>query len=377
MIYLDNASTSPLCDGARRAMTDAMDVFANPSSTHTAGIQARRLLDDSRRTVAAAMGCNENQIIFTGSGSEGNNQAIRAALSLRTHSPRRIITTDSEHPSVHETLNAMDGFEVVYIPTVGGKIDPYRLSAELKNGCALVSIMHANNETGAVYDIPAVKAAIDASGTRALLHCDDVQGFLKAKSITRFCDFVTVSAHKIGGPKGCGALMARPARVLPLIYGGGQEQGRRSGTENIICIAGFAAACAEWQSDKGRNKRISDLCDLAADKIQSCCGDKVRIHRPENGIGGILSLSLDVTMGGKKAGSEVMLNRLSAMGIAVSAGSACHAARIDRRVLKAFGLSDSEADSTLRISFGYQNTPEEVNALADAINALVSGGNRS
>ncbi len=373
MIYLDNASTSPLCDSARRAMTEAMDVFANPSSTHSAGIEAKRLLESSRRTVAAAMGCSEGQVIFTGSGSEGNNQAIRAAMSLRLHSPKRIITTDSEHPSVYETIRALDGVEAVYIPTAGGELDMERLNAELKNGCALVSIMHANNETGAVYDIPAVRKAIDASGTRALLHCDDVQGFLKAKSVTRLCDFVTVSAHKIGGPKGCGALMARPTKVIPLIYGGGQEGGRRSGTENTLCIAGFAAACREWQEDKSRVPRIASICDLAAEKIKEKCGDKVLIHRPTVGIGSILSVSIDARMGGRKAGSEVMLNRLSALGFAVSAGSACHASRIDRRVLKAFGLSDAEADSTLRISFGYQNTSEEASALADAIASLTNG----
>ncbi len=375
-IYLDNAATTPLCGSAKAAMTAAMEIYANPSSTHTMGLEARSLLLENRKKVALALKCDVPEVIFESCGSEANNHAFKAALALRAHAPKRIITTDSEHPAVDLALTEYEqnGYEVVRLKTLGGVIDMQELEGELAKGCAFVSIMHANNETGAVYDIPGVKRAIDKSGCGALLHCDDVQGFMKLPSITKYCDFVSVSAHKIGGPKGIGALYAKGRRIIPLVWGGGQENSRRSGTENTIGIAGFAAACDEWAKDTERNKRIAALRDYTADALKRQLGSAVSVLEPANRIGGMLSLSLDVAMGGRKAGSEVLHNWLSSHGICVSFGSACHASKKDNRVLDAYGLDRAKAESTLRISFGFCNTQSDADELIKAV-VLMSGGN--
>lgn len=372
-VYLDNAATSPLCESAKKAMTDSLEIFANPSSTHKAGIECAKYVALCRASLAKALRCNAEQIIFESCGSEANNHAIKAALALRSRAPKRIITTDSEHPSVYNTLCAYrdSGYEVVELSTVGGEIDPDMLANELQKGCALVSVMHANNETGAIYDIKKIRRIIDASKSGALLHCDDVQGFLKAPSVTSCCDFLTVSAHKIGGPKGIAALYTNQKRVLPLIYGGEQENGRRAGTENITGIEGFAAACNEWMSDTERGARISALRDDAAERIKLLFGDRATVLQPKERIGGMLAVSLNISLGGRKAGSEVLHNALSAREIYVSYGSACHGAKKDSRVLKAYGLKDSVISGMLRISFGYQNNMSDVDALVLALAELI------
>lgn len=377
-VYLDNAATSPLCENAKKAMGESFEIFANPSSTHKAGIECAKYVALCRASVAKALRCNAEQIIFESCGSEANNHAIKAALALRPRAPKRIITTDSEHPSVYNMLCAYrdSGYEVIELPTVGGEIDLDMLANELQKGCALVSVMHANNETGAVYDIKKIRRIIDASKSGALLHCDDVQGFLKTPSVTSACDFLTVSAHKIGGPKGIGALYTNQKRVLPLIYGGEQENGRRAGTENITCIAGFAAACSEWMSDTERCDRVSALRDNAAERIKTLFGDRATVLQPKERVGGMLAVSLDIKLGGRKAGSEVLHNALSAREIYVSYGSACHGAKKDSRVLKAYGLKDSVISGMLRISFGYQNNMSDVDALVSALAELISEDNR-
>lgn len=367
--YLDNAATTPLCPQAKAAMTAALEIYANPSSTHVAGIRASRGITQCRASVARALGCEADEVIFESSGSEANNHAIKAALSLRLRAPKRIITTDSEHPSVSNALCAAEkhGYEVVRLSTRGGEIDVSALSAELGKGCALVSVMHANNETGAIYDIKAVKRAIDRSGSGALLHCDDVQGFLKTRSVTRICDFVSVSAHKIGGPKGVAALYTSQKRVTPLIYGGEQENGRRAGTENTVGIYGFAAACEYRLSDTDGKARALALRDMAAERITALFGERAYILEPKERIGGMLTVSLDVRLGGRRAGSEVLHNALSSRGVYVSYGSACHGSKKDNRVLDAYGVDPSLTASMLRISFDSHNTEDDVDCLMAAL----------
>ena len=367
--YLDNAATTPLCENAKRAMAESFEIFANPSSTHSAGIESARFIADCRASVARALRCEAGNIVFESCGSEANNHAIRSARALRARAKKRIITTDSEHPSVRETLFALseNGYEIIEIPTVGGEIDIKRLESELSIGCALVSIMHANNETGAIYDIKSVRRAIDRSGSNALLHCDDVQGFLKTPSVCSICDYVSVSAHKIGGPKGIGALYSSQKRVIPLIYGGEQENGRRAGTENITGIAGFAAACEQKMNDRSSAERVLALRDSAAEQIKALFGDRAYILEPRNRIGGMLTVSLEINLGGKRAGSEVLHNALSSRGVFVSFGSACHGAKKDNRVLDAYGVAPERSLSMLRISFGDHNTQDDVQLLMHAL----------
>ena len=364
-IYLDHAATGIMRKEAIAAYNEAAYLCGNPSSLHKAGIAAKDLLESSRQTVSQAFNCRQDEVFFTSGGSESNNQAVFGLAKLRARRANRIIVTDSEHPSIENPVNSLvsSGFEVVKLSTRGGKIDISELSEALSKPTAFVCCMLANNETGALYDIAAVKKAIDRSGCGALLHCDAVQGFLKTKDasvIKKYCDTASVSAHKIGGAKGVGAIYVKKGLNLPpLILGGGQEQGFRSGTENLPGVAAFAAACkAHGDEEIGV---LENLRDRTAEYLLAH-GTDIRVHIAEQNVPSILSISV---IGVK---SEVMLNALSAEGIYVSAGSACSAARKGTsRVLEAYGLPKEELESAIRISFGAENTKEECELAAQAI----------
>ncbi|MBR6562348.1 MAG: cysteine desulfurase [Clostridia bacterium] len=363
MIYFDSAATTAPFASAIEAANRAFECFGNPSSLHSAGINAKMMLEGSRKTVAAALYCKPEEVIFTGGGSESNNQAIFGLAKLRIRRSKRIITTDSEHPSVANPLSRLEseGFEIIRIPTVGGALDIPFLENALKDGAAFVTVMLANNETGAKYDLAAVRRAIDRSGCGALLHCDAVQGFLKVKNpreISKYCDLASISAHKIGGIKGVGALYCKSGvKLQPLIFGGGQEKNLRSGTENVAGIAAFAAACEEFPKHL---PHITALYERAV-ALLSEHPEKIKLNRPESHIDSILSISV------KGIRSEVLLNTLDLKGICISAGSACSARRGPGAALTAYGLSKEDIDSTVRISFGAFNTLEEVEALVSAL----------
>ncbi len=367
MIYFDSAATSIPSVNAVNAARDIIDIYGNPSSVHAAGIAAKRVLDNARRAVAKAMYVKPEEIIFTGCGSESNNQAIFGLARLRQRRSKRIITTDSEHPSVSAPISALadEGWEIIRISTKGGKLDIPTLESELLKGAAFVSVMLANNETGAKYDIAAVRKAIDKSGSGALLHCDAVQGFLKTddlKEIAKNCDLASVSAHKIGGFKGVGALYIKSDIKLPaFIRGGGQESGFRSGTENLLGIAAFAAAAEGF--DNSARAHIAEIYDYLTEKLQSI--PEIKLHIPESHINSILLVS---AVGVR---SEVMLNALSAEGLCISAGSACSARKGVTHAMAAFGLPKEELESALRISIGTHNTKEECDILAEKLQSAV------
>ena len=366
-IYLDNAATTAPRPEAVRAFIDACAEYGNPSSLHRAGIVAKEALEKAREKVSSAIGCKSEELIFTSGGSESNNQAIFAAAKLRGRRAKRIIVSEGEHPSVVNAAAqlAESGFEVVGVPTRGGRLDIDFLAEALKTPTALVCVMLANNETGAVYDIAAVRSAITRAKSEAIFHCDAVQGFLKTPEhtlIKKFCDSASYSAHKVGGVKGVGALYIKSGfRSAPYIFGGGQERGLRSGTENLPGISAFAAACEAF--DKAEYERFDELNRFTAEKLGASCAD-IRLHLPERRGGAILSVSVPGVR------SEVMLNALSAEGIYVSAGSACSAARKGTsRVLEAYGLPREELESALRISFSHDNTKEECAFAAERIAA--------
>lgn len=363
-LYFDHAATTVVLESARKAAMDAFDVFGNPSSVHSMGIAAKKIIDNARKTVASSLFCKPEEIIFTGGGSESNNQAILGLAKLRARRSKRVITTDSEHPSVGNPINFLEesGFEIIRIATKGGKIDLNELENELSLGAAFVSVMLVNNETGAIYDIEAVKRAIDKSGSGALLHCDAVQGFLKLdmRSLAKNCDMISISAHKIGGLKGVGALYCKQniiKNLAPFIRGGGQEGGLRSGTENVIGIAAFAEAVNEFPKYKEEIKRVSEYTRELLEK--SDCNFKLNL--PENKVDHILSLSI---VGAK---SEVVLNLLNGYGICISAGSACSARKGHSGTLSAFGLQKNEIDGTVRISFGVGNTEKDADFLVEKL----------
>ncbi len=382
MIYLDNSATTEISEAAKNKMCRAMECYGNPSSRHSLGIDAHRMLEEARGQVGYALGVKNpapENLIFTSCGSEGNNMAILGTLySKEKRRQNKIITTDSEHPSVENVMKKAekDGFEVVRLSTVGGVIDENEFLSALDDNVALVSLMLVNNETGAVYNVKKFFSLAKRKCPNAVTHCDAVQGFLKVPFTVQSlgADIITVSAHKIHGPKGVGAVYVSPEiikmkKIIPYIIGGGQESGYRSGTENTVCIAGFGEAAAEGRRDFAQNvSKTVALRDLCRQKAADA-GARVNIPRGECAPH-IVSLTLP------KIKSETMLNFLSSKGICVSAGSACssHSKHISS-ALVGFGINPEEADTTIRISLCEYNTEEEIelfaNALKEGIETLV------
>lgn len=379
-IYFDNSATTALCPAAREAMLSVMDeVWGNPSSRHSMGVAAHSVLRRAREQVLTALGIRggkDENLIFTASGTEADNLAITGtAHAKKALAGGKIITSDAEHPAVLRTVGALEteGFRAAYIPTKHGVFDMEQFRREMTRDTFLVTVMLVNNETGAVNDIRAISDYAKSVNPDCIVHTDAVQGFLKLPftPTSLGADLVTVSAHKIHGPKGVGALYISPCMikrraVSPVIFGGGQESGFRSGTENLPGIAGFGAAAAAGfaalDDDIVRMTALRDRLSamLAEDSVLS--GIAVNVPQSEARAPHIVSLRMP------KIKSETMLNYLSGKGIAVSSGSACAAqsGRISNALL-CFGLTEAEADTTLRISLCAHNTEEELSVLCDAL----------
>lgn len=373
-IYFDNSATTPLCQEAKDAMTAAFPVFGNPSSLHPLGQEAKALLDASRAEVFRALGLRgtpaPGELIFTASGTEADNLALfGTAHAKERRRGGRILSTDSEHPAVENALCALEkeGFDVVRIPTKSGLLDLDAYEKALTDKVFLVTMMLVNNETGAIYDVKKAFALAKAKNNDIVTHTDAVQGFLKLpfSPATLHADLITVSSHKIGGPKGVGALYvsadARRRRDLsPLVYGGGQEAGFRSGTENLIGIAGFAAAAKAAKEQFGeRAPACQALAEYAKEKLVAL---EVSLNLPPVSLPQILNLTLPGIR------SETMLHALSQSGICVSQGSACssHDKHLSRALLS-YGLTPAEVECSLRLSFSHNNTKEEIDVFAAAL----------
>lgn len=379
MIYLDNSATTSLSDSAKQSMILAMECFGNPSSKHIAGTDSKKMLDTARENICKCFGINGvsgDKIFFTASGTEANNMAIFGSVYAKKRANgAKIITTDSEHPSIENAIKKLedDGFTVVRLKTRGGIIDIEEFRAALDDSVILVSLMMVNNETGAAYDVERCFSLAKAKNSDIVTHCDAIQGFLKIPFTPKKikADLVSVSAHKIHGPKGVGALFVsaeilKRRLLIPYIVGGGQESGFRSGTENVIGICGFSAAAAEGFADFRYNvQRMTALRDMCQSLLEN---SDVRVNKP---IGAraphILSLTLP------KIKSETMLNFLSGKGICVSAGSACssHSRNISS-ALVGFGVTEDEADTTIRVSFSSYNTENDVISFVEALREGVS-----
>lgn len=383
MIYFDNSATTGLCAGAVNKMKEAMECYGNPSSLHSVGYRASEILNEARSAVESSLGLRRGsgwKLIFTGSGTEANNLAIMGSVDAKERrKSNRIITTDSEHPSVSEPLARLErnGFEIVKLSTRGGIIDMNEYREALEKGAFMVSIMMVNNETGAVYDIAGMFSLAKRLCPDVILHCDATQGYMKVNfNLMRLgADMVTVSAHKIHGPKGIGALCVAPdiikqKKLVPIIRGGGQEDGFRSGTENMIGIAGFGGAAAEMFTSRGdKIARIASLRDYTEKLLESI--DEIRINRPQ---GERAPHIINLTLPSIK--SETMVHFLSSKGISVSGGSACssHNEKASAALL-GFGISQKDAVCSLRISLCDTNTEEEADeltsALAEGVKTLV------
>ncbi|MBR5538391.1 MAG: cysteine desulfurase [Clostridia bacterium] len=371
-IYFDNSATTPLCDEAKDAMTDVINnVYGNPSSLHSLGLSAEKIVTEARNTVLASLGVrgDNRQLIFCGSGSEANNIAlIGTYTSKKRKAGARVIISSGEHSSIEAAANHLSslGADVVRLATNKGEIDFDELQKVLSPETVMISVMLVNNETGAIYPVSDIFRVAKTICPDIICHCDAVQAYSKIKFTPKSlgADLVTVSAHKIHGPKGVAALYVSPEilkkrAIYPVIHGGQQENGLRAGTENVIGIAGFgAAAKALSANDNIDNVSTHILNRISTDPSLA----EIMINRPKNAASHIINITLPSIK------SETMLHFLSGKGIFVSSGSACssHSGTVSR-ALSAFGLSDKQADCSLRISISNYNTVDEADILCDTI----------
>lgn len=373
-IYFDNSATTALSDAARSKMLEGMDCYGNPSSLHTYGVAAGKLLREARESILTALGVRSTQagaLIFTSCGTEATSLAlVGTAHAKARRTAHKIVITDSEHPSVENTAKSLekDGFTVVRVPTRGGVLDMDLLNGVLDRDVFLVSLMLVNNETGARYPVEQAFRLAKQRNPEVITHCDAVQGFLKCRftPTSLGADLITLSAHKIHGPKGVGALyidkklLTRRA-IVPILAGGGQEDGLRSGTENVIGIAGFGGAAKAGA--KTLDADVAHMRSLREYAIEKLSPLELRLNLPAGETAPhILNLTLPSIR------SETMLHFLSSRGIYVSAGSACssHDAHPSSSLL-AFGLPAEEAGHSLRVSFSSTNTREEIDRFAEAL----------
>ena len=377
MLYFDHAATTPVlpeaADAAYRVMTRD---FGNPSSIHALGKEAAKEAEANRGLVARALGCQPGELYFTSCGTEGDNWAVNLAVHLGRHRGKHIITTAVEHAAVLEPCKYLEqqGYQVDYLtPDHTGHIPVEAVEAALREDTVLVSMMLVNNETGAIQPVAEVSRLLKRRKSAALLHTDAVQGFLKLDFTpkTLGVDLLTLSAHKIGGMKGSGALYIRNGlRAEPMLRGGGQEKGLRSGTEATPQIAAFAAAADYGFVNRGAH--IAHLTDLKAYTLEVLQAKVPGLVVVSSGDAPHICA---VSLPGRP--SQVVVRYLSDRGICLSAGSACHRGKASH-VYGAMNLSKAVRDGMLRISFGPSNTREEADELADALLAatqeLVAAG---
>ena len=367
MIYLDHAATTPV----PRAVADAMyevlaEQFGNPSSQYPLGLEMKRRVESWRRAIAGALDCDARQLFFTSCGTEADNWAVTAACWQNRHLGKHIVTTAVEHSAVLECCKWMErqGYEVTYLaPAQDGSITAEQVLSAVRPDTALVSVMLVNNELGNLYPLAEIAKGLSAKNPQTLLHTDAVQGFLKvpcsAKSLG--ADFVTISAHKIGGPKGIGALYigSRVRNPKPLLAGGEQEGGRRAGTEATAQIAGFAKAVElRLENLDEKLRHMAQIRDYAVERLSAI--PDLKILSAPGGAPHVLSVSL---VGWP---SQNIVNDLGLQDICVSAGSACHQGR-PSHVIAALKLPKKVSGGVIRLSFGPETTAAHIDACADAL----------
>jgi len=364
MHYLDHAATTPVSRPVAEAMTQVMVAdFGNPSAQYGLGRRAKAQVEESRAVIAGALGCKSGEVYFTSCGTESDNWAIRAALYQNRHLGKHIITTAVEHSAVLQCMKTLEGegYAVTYLkPDSTGAITAQQVADALQEDTALVSMMLVNNETGVIF--PVAEVAQLLKNRKTLLHTDAVQGFLKVPFTVKSlgADYVALSAHKVGGPKGIGALYigGKARNPRPLLFGGGQEAGLRPGTEPVAQIVGFAKAVELRLAHREEHIAHMAACKAyAAEKLQAIEGLRIvgQGQAPH-----ILSVSLPGYP------SQNIVSDLDTKGICISAGSACHRGKASH-VLVAMGLDKKTAAGVVRISFGPETTTEDMDALYEAL----------
>lgn len=372
-IYLDNsATTKPYQEVVDKMVLALTTQYGNPSSIYKKGIEVEREIKEIRRNIARSLGAKETEIYFTSGGTECNNTIIRSVAKLNKKTKNHIISTVIEHPSVLNTLKDLeaDGFEVTYLP-VGkdGKISLEDLKNAIKKETILVSVMHVNNEIGTIQPIEEIGKYLKSLDEKVYFHVDGVQSYAKIKfRPSRYnIDFMSVSGHKLHGPKGIGFMYVKENnRIKPLLTGGGQEIGIRSGTENVPGIYGIGEAVRILNQDlEGTIDKIRGLRDLLKEEILTNI-DNVKINSPEDGVCHVLNVSFRGVRG------EVLLHYLEQKEIYVSTGSACSSKKKGSHVLNAIGLTPDEIEGAIRFSLSDLNTKEEIMTTVEVLKESVS-----
>ena len=373
-VYLDNSATTcttvQVADLVRNCM---LEDYGNPSSRHLKGVEAERYVRKALSQISGPLHAKEQEIFFTSGGTESDNWAVWGSVGAARRRGNHLITTSVEHPAILEPMKELErqGFRVTYLPTDSfGRIDLDDLKEALDEETIFVSIMSVNNELGTIEPVDEAARMVKAFDERILFHTDAVQAFGKVpiNVQTTPVDLISASGHKIHGPKGTGFLYVRKGvRITPYLRGGGQQQGMRSGTDNVPGIAGLGLAAQACCSDlAGRAQALAAMRDRLKEGLLKM--ENVRINTPEEGTAPhILSAAF---LGVR---SEVLLHALEDRGIYVSAGSAClsNKKQAQSSVLKAAGLPADAAESTLRFSFSTMNTPDEVDYVLTQLNELV------
>ena len=372
-IYLDNsATTKPYQEVVDKMVLALTTQYGNPSSIYKKGIEVEREIKEIRRNIARSLGAKETEIYFTSGGTECNNTIIRSVANLNEKTKNHIISTVIEHPSVLNTLKDLeaDGFEVTYLP-VGkdGKISLEDLKNAIKKETILVSVMHVNNEIGTIQPIEEIGKYLKSLDEKVYFHVDGVQSYAKIKfRPSRYnIDFMSVSGHKLHGPKGIGFMYVKENnRIKPLLTGGGQEIGIRSGTENVPGIYGIGEAVRILNQDlEGTIDKVRGLRDLLKEEILANI-DNVKINSPEDGVCHVLNVSFRGVRG------EVLLHYLEQKEIYVSTGSACSSKKKGSHVLNAIGLTPDEIEGAIRFSLSDLNTKEEIMQTVEVLKESVS-----
>lgn len=379
MHYLDHAATTPVLPEVRDAMVAVLDDdFGNPSSVHSFGRRAKTHVEDARDRVATAIGASPAEIVFTGGGTEADNLALKGVVEKLRANGDHVVVSAFEHHAVLDVAEWLRGrgIEVTTVPVGSdGLVDPATVAAAVRRTTLLVSVMTVNNEIGTIQDIGAIAAAVKEANPRTLVHTDAVQalGNIPVDVHAWGVDLAAFAAHKIGGPKGVGALFVRSqVPVDAVIHGGGQERGLRSGTLNVAGIAGFGVA-AEIVAKEVYEKadRLRVLRDRLLTELTSSIPDVVVNGDLERRLPGNLNVSIPRTDG------ETLLLLLDQRGIACSSGSACASGALDpSHVLLAIGLSKDLAKGSLRFSFGRPSTREDVDAVVSALPEVVLAARR-
>lgn len=371
MVYLDNSATTRVSDKAAEKALEVMTKnFGNPSSLHSLGFEAEQIIKGAKKNLASALGCKEGEVFFTSGGTEANNIAILGTAQANIRRGNKIVVSAVEHSSVLEAAESLvqSGFEVIKIyPEKDGSISPQKVADAVDDKTILVSLMLSNNELGTIYDVATAGAGARRKNPKVILHCDAVGAFGKIPVHTGRLgvDLLTVSAHKIHAPKGCGALFIKKGtRISPIMFGGEQQNKMRVGTESTPLIAAFSEALSDAiknmpqnyaNAKELRNELVKELLEI----------ENISINSPENAIPYVVNFSTN------QIKSETLIHFMEKKAIFVSGGSACSKGK-KSHVLVAHGFADKRIDTAIRVSFCCDNSKEDILVFIDALKEALS-----